>query len=154
MWHTWDHPAQAGGAQWAPSSAAPGLSVSLCSPVWWPHSAAVQMPRAWFPWELPVRGSQRALITSLKIWGFIVVLEEPGRMTVTVNIRGFCPDHFLSMLWTHPVAVLEFQLIGTCSVSTRSKVLWLRMRKSHKNALACWSKCSYIIHAREKGFFF
>lgn len=80
----WDHPTQGDRAVWAHSGLAPGLNpLNLCAPQYGGLSLQLsELPSSWFLRELPVRGSQEALITSLRIWGvFFLVLEESGRMT-------------------------------------------------------------------------
>lgn len=79
---------------WEPSSLALGPNTqSLCSTVWWSHSSALRAAQC----LVPGRGSEGTLLTSLKILGFVLAPEEPGRMTLAV-IRGFCSSRFLSLL--------------------------------------------------------
>lgn len=137
----WAHPAQDGEPceclvvlSWSPNTLKPYAPrhADLTPP-------RSELPGAWFPQELPSRGSQ-GYNTHLRV-GFYFL--EPGEDDFGCSERGFCLITFSlcyeHIKWSEP----DFQLMGTCSVSTNSRGLWLKLQMPHKIALACWSKCSY-----------
>lgn len=85
MWHTWDHPAQDGEPcgcpvvwLWGSTLSSPVLPSMVASLFRYQSCPAPGSHESWS------ERLTRALLTSLKIWGFILVYEAPGRMTLAV----------------------------------------------------------------------
>ena len=144
MWQRWAHPAQGGEPcerlvvlPWSLTLSNPMLHGMLTSLL---HGQSCLAPGSHK--SCHSRGSQGYCLPHLRV-GFYFSSWGAREDDFGCSERGFCPNHFLSVLWTHQMVGPDFQLMGTCSVSTNSRGLWLKLQMPHKIALACWSKCSY-----------
>ena len=143
-WQRWDHPAEDGEPCECPALLLRSLTLSNPvlhgMPTSLVHGQSCLAPGSHK--SCHSRGSQGYCLPHLR-FGFYFSSWGTWEADFGCSERGVYSNHFLSVLWTHPMLGQTSNLWGTCSVSANSRGLWLNLQMSHKNALACWSKCSY-----------